>query len=101
MARSLTFRPDDTVRVLGTSVSLLMSVRAASKSVVLCACFGPDGKVQYARFAPSDLELVHREDSGLDADPPTDFAHSEFSETELAEEPSVGAAKSVKAPPIR
>ena len=83
MAMPQTFRPGDTVRVVGTSADLLMSVRAASKQVVLCACLGADGQLQYARFAPHDLELVHREESAADAGPLTDFAHSEFPETEM------------------
>jgi uncharacterized protein YodC (DUF2158 family) len=54
------FRSGDTVRLKGGNDAHLMSVKAASEYTVLCAWFGPSGKIQYAPYPPEELELVTR-----------------------------------------
>src|SRR4051812_19671122 len=50
------FAKGDTVRLKGGNDAHLMTVEAASPFTVLCAWFGPGGKVQYAPYDPEDLE---------------------------------------------
>jgi uncharacterized protein YodC (DUF2158 family) len=53
------FESGDIVRLVGGNAAHLMTVRAASPYMVLCAWFGETG-VQHAPYDPEDLELVER-----------------------------------------